>query len=311
MEEDRVEKRVVRRLWLTELQRYAGRYREDCHPLLLTLPGRLGREIDMLIENDLLDVTETGAIDGHHAGRAIAVEHDGLAVSELQGRFPGLKILERPFHNLLRGDGLFTWPSRGERQYCRARVVNLDLNRPLMGGEGELGHFPILVWIEKLLQLHTDPEQLHWTLCLTLQGETPWRGEHGLFVQRFMRNNLGLDEGFRDRVDEALSCSLVEVLRGELPIDFSGLPVADQQRLLMVFVPKRIAQAAHGRGWRIITRKNLRYGGGGRAPMVTWVIEFVPEARLVARADEGYREALRNIFMCFGQINGEGEYEPA
>lgn len=307
MEEERPEKTIIRQLWLAELRAYADRYPDDVHPLFLTLPGRLGLDVRMLIDEGLLAITDTGAIAPHHHFRVIGVERDGLAVAELNQRFPGLKILGIPLQDLLAGDSPFSWPAGRNRQYCKARVVNLDFNGSLLSRSSPASfEFPLLVNVHKLAQLHADPEPLHWTLCLTLHGSTPWSSKLSPLVQPFIRENLGRDSEFRELAETALGAQFLERLTADSGIDFRTLPSPEQQRLLMVFVPKHIAQSLHGRGWRIVTKRNLRYGDEPSAPMVTWMIEFVPDASLIGTPDAGYRDALRNIFACFRKLSVEG-----
>lgn len=312
MVDERPEKIVVRQLWVEEARCYAEEFPDDAHPLYLTLPGGLGLDVKALVDEGLLELTETGAISEAHQFRVVGVEHNGLAVARLNRRFPGMKIIEMTIENLLGWQSPFSWPVGENRRFCKARLVNLDLNGPLLG-RPHLGglEFPVMVAIDKLSRLHEAPQRLRWTLCLTLHATTPWSDHVAEQVQAFMVENLARDDEFRARCRETLGADFCERLGFEEPVGFSALGREDQQRFLMVFVPKKIAQMVHNRGWRIVTKHNLRYGSPPRAPMATWVLEFLPDEAVIATPDAGYREALRGIFQRFGSLNAEGEFEAA
>lgn len=71
-------------------------------------------------------------------------------------------------------------------------------------------------------------------------------------------------------------------------------------------VPKLIARVVHNEGWRVQTEKNLQYGGGEHAPMVTWIVRFNWDEDATATPDALYRSALRNIFSGVGVVTDDG-----
>ena len=307
MGERRPEKEVMRTFWLEEAKAYSDQYPDDAHPLYLTLPGPAAYDVRLLINEGLLRLTESGAIAEDQQFRVVCIERNGMAVAKLSQQFPGMKIIEGTVENLLAWQSQFSWPSKKNRRLFRARVVNLDLDTPLVARPANgLVVFPVIEVIRKLLELHATPPRLRWTLCLTLHGEIPWRGEVAELAQAFVRENLDRDGEFRVHATSALTQEFVERLVAANPIDFGDLHHVDQQRFLMVFVPKKIAQLVQHAGWRLITKHNVRYGTPPNAPMAAWVLEFIPATSLVATPDAGYREALRGIFANFTQIAGDG-----
>src|SRR4051812_9831469 len=89
MAADRPQKSAVRGLWLEVAIHYSNAYSDDEYPLFLTLSGAEGRDIRLLIDHGLVEVTETGAIAAATKHRVIAVESSGRAAAELQKSFPG------------------------------------------------------------------------------------------------------------------------------------------------------------------------------------------------------------------------------
>ena len=307
MSEERQEKDVMRRFWLEEARAYSERYPGDTQPLFLTLPGPAAYDVRLLIDQGLLDLTESGAVAEDQQFRVVCIERDGMAVAELNRQFPGMKIVEGRVEDLLSWQSQFNWPSTKDRRLFRARVVNLDLDNALVARPANgFVVFPVIEVIRKLLELHATPQWLRWTLCLTLHGEIPWPGEVAEPAQAFMRENLNRDVEFRERATSALTEEFVERLVAANTIDFRDLRREEQQRFLMVFVPKKIAQVVQNSGWRLVTKHNFRYGTPPNAPMAAWILEFIPAASLIATPDTGYREALRGIFSDFTQIASDG-----
>ena len=312
MSERRREKEVMRGFWLEEAKAYSEQYPEDADPLFLTLPGPAAYDVRLLIKQGLLDLTESGAVAEDQQFRVVCIERDGMAVAELNREFPGMKIMEDSVENLLKWQNPFAWPPKKERRLFRARVVNLDFDNALVARPADgLVVFPVIEMIRKLLELHATPQRLRWTLCLTLHGEIPWPGEVAESAQAFMRENLDRDVEFRACATSALTQEFVELLASANTIDFSDLHRVEQQRFLMVFVPKKIAQVVQNSGWRLLTKHNCRYGTPPNAPMAAWILEFIPAPSLIYTPDAGYREALRGIFSNFTQIASDGRLSKA
>lgn len=312
MSERRQDKEVIRGLWLKEAKAYSERYPEDTCPLFLTLPGPGAHDVQLLIDQGLLELPESGAVVETHHFRVVCIERDGEEVAELGRQFPGMKIIEGSVEDLLKWKTLLDWPPKRDRRIFRARVVNLDLNNALVTRHAcEVEVFPVIQMIQKLLELHANPRPLQWTLCLTLHGEIPWIGAVGEQVQAFMRENLDRDTEFRKRTTGALTKAFVDRLVAANIIDFNQLDREEQQRFLMVFVPKKIAQVAQNSGWQLVTKHNLRYGTAPNAPMAAWILQFNPDASLISTPDAGHRAALRGICSDFKQIASDGSLRNA
>ncbi|WP_425153798.1 hypothetical protein [Candidatus Palauibacter sp.] len=292
---------------MAEARSYADRYPDDTHPLFLTLPGPAAHDVQLLIEEGLLELTETGAVSSTHQFRVVCVEQDGQAVTELNRRFPGMKIIEASFENLISWQTQFNWPSRSDRRLFCARIVNLDLNRSFVARRThDIMVFPILEVVRKLLEIHTNPEPIRWTLCLTLHAETPWSSHVAESARTFMCENLDRDTQFRLLASSVLTNPFIERLFSGSSIDFMSLDRVEQQRFLMVFLPKKIAQLVQNRGWRLVTKQNLRYGTPPHAPMATWMLEFIPQESLISTPDTAYRQALHGIFQNSTRITAAG-----
>lgn len=310
MRNDRPAKQTVRQLWLTEVRAAAQRYVDDDVPLYITLGGAAGNDIKMLLDDGLVELTETGAIAEKDYKRVVAVESSNSAILELQSRYPGLWIKEAPFENLLRGQGRLTWPTGEDRVVCRARIVNLDLNAPLTAFIQDGVTFPALVWIEKLAVLHAEPPLKEWTLCLTLHGELNWEHEVNEWARALLNDNVLREPQFGAYLTQLLGADLVASMRKGDTAELVALPRVEQQKIIMVLVPKLIAMPAHLRGWRLTTDVNFRYGGdAAHAPMVTWILHFAPDEGLGAEPNQLYNDALVGIFKRCGVITANGEIE--
>ena len=315
MNEERAEKLTIRSLWLEEVKSIAEQYPDSEVPWYLTLSGAEGRDIKLLIDEGLISLTEVGSIDEKDQHKVVAVESSDTAILQLQKKFVGLRIKQVSFESLIRGNDIFRWPEGEDEEYCRAHIVNLDMNSPLKGISDNGGvKFPVLAWIRKLCQLHTRPPRNDWTLCLTLRGEVAWRKEVKEEVNRWMRQFLA--ENLSREPDFARSCKefFEEVLYKQISdcneLDFTALDRQDQQKVIMVMVPKIITRLVHSEGWSVSTERNLRYGGDGKhAPMVTWIVKFTWSGEATATPDALYKSALKDIFSGAGVVTEQGNIE--
>jgi hypothetical protein len=264
----------------------------------------------MLIDAGLVRLTETSSIDEADVYKVVAVEASTRAVAALQRKFVGLRIKEVDFRSLIRHEGHFNWPEGDDQQLCRARIVNLDLNAPLTGAVTETGVvFPILAWIDKLCWIHSRPPALDWTLLLTLHAAIHWPTEVRQYATNFMRDNTEHDIAFRDQCATFLGAELFAEVTSNAPPDYAAMVPTDQQRVLMVLVPKLIALHVHGKGWRVSTPHNISYGGGNYARMASWVIRLTIDPAAAAQPDATYREALRGILAGVKAILDDGSID--
>lgn len=308
MADNRLEKRIIRNLWLEEVLIVANQKPSSEEPLYLTLAGAEGRDIDLLIENGLISLTEVGSIAEKDQGKVVAVEPNNQAVLKLQKKFAGLCIRQVDFRSLIRSEGQFRWPEGKDEKDCRARVVNLDLNSPLKA-EARSGAvvFPVLAWIDKLCQIHAKEPRIDWALCLTLHGEVVWPEDVNHYTHKFLCENIARVSQFDEGCKKIFNEKLYQVATGEDVPNFTELDREDQQKLIMVLVPKIIARLVHDKGWRVKTERNLMYGGGNHAPMVTWIVKFAWNKEAIAEPDFTYREALSNIFTGIGVVTDTGK----
>lgn len=308
MAEDRPAKNTVRRLWIDRLVDADAEYSDADEPLYLTLCGALGKEIDLLIEAGVIELTEVGAVAVAHLLKVVAVEASPHAVSDLQIRFPGLKIIEQRIHDVLKISNPLAWPQGTHETYCRARVVNLDLDEPLKAviEDGQLV-FPVVKLVQKIAQVHAKQPRVEWTLYLTLHGEVQWAEDVMSGVRGFLCENFELEPEFAAASRDHLGDDVYQGLLAGQAIDWSSAPPREQQALLMALVPKRIAHAVHATGWLVKTVRNVRYGGEApHAPMVTWIMEFEWDTRASQTPIAVYRDSLRDVLSSVGEIAEDG-----
>ncbi len=273
MNADRPDKSAIRQAWANKVQAYAAKYDSDDKPLYLTLCGAEGRDISLLAASGVIELTETGSISASSLGKVVAVEANPNATVELVARFPGLDVIEQPFEHFLQGEDDTRFPTGKHERYCRARIVNLDFNMELRPQEPSGGDpFAVFSWIKKLGALHGARPRKDWCLCLTLNGGINWPQPICSDVQTFLEDNFNRHELFRDRSKTFLGAKLFDQINAGTA-NFPELTREEQQKLLMVFVPKKVAHALNGQSWRINTELNWRYGTSPNAPMVTWLFE--------------------------------------
>lgn len=309
MTENRVDKQAIRSLWLYEVKTMAKINNNQNVPLYLTLSGAEGHDIKMILDSGLISLTEIEAISEKDQHKIVAVESNMSAIAKLQKKFIGLKIKEVSFESLIRGTHIFKWPNGDDEQLCRARVVNLDLNAPLKQIKLESGEviFPVLNWIKKLCLIHSRPPCLDWTLCLTLHAEVMRSKPLDKWTRKFLCDNLQRDQKFFKDCEKFWGDDLFKKVISDTKIDLADLEEEEQQKLLMVMVPKIIAKLVHDDGWLIKTEKNLRYGGGKPpAPMVTWIVKFTWSPSVTSTPDANYRNALQNILSKTGVVEEDG-----
>jgi hypothetical protein len=310
MDARRPAKSAIRRLWLDALRQCLTANQSTEIPLYLTLPGREGLDIEMLSEAGIVERTEVNGIAKDDQWKVIAVESSTEAVINLQTRFPGLKILSHAVDDLLRGASPIRWPTGEHERYCRARVVNLDLNRQLRGeATGGSVTFPVLGVIKKIAQLHAMPDPIDWWLLLTLHGDLDWSQEIARDVQEFLSENCDREPVFGQSVTRILGNHLAGRILGRSRVNFRDLKTEEKQLVLNLFVPKKISALVQDQLWRIDTEWNLRYGGLSQAPMVSWVMSFKRGHRASGRPDALYRENLRDVARKVAKIEEDGSFQ--
>ena len=308
MADGRMEKKTVRALWVDKVKAVARTHPNCNEPWFLTLSGAEGHDIQLLIEEGLVKLTEVNSIADKDKNKIVAVENSTVAVATLQRKFIGLRIKEVDFASLVRGEGFFSWPQGDDEVCCRAHVVNLDLDTPLkaLNCDGSVV-FPVVAWIKKLCLLHGRPQHTDWILCLTLHGEVIWTEDINQWTKTFLRENFQREPNFSKDCNNFFGPELYGIINGDDDIDFTRLESIDQQKFIMVIVPKLIANYVHNDGWYVHTEHCLRYGGdGSHAPMVTWIVRFAWDGTAADAPDSLYRTALNNILSGAGIVKKDG-----
>ncbi len=196
MAADRPAKNAIRKLWIDRVEAAVPSL-SDTGPLYFTLPGASGVEIGMLIERGILDLNPTGSITDGDGRKVVALESSSKAEIELKAKYPGLKVLKQRVEDLVRTTSPLKWPDPKDEWWCRALVVNFDLNEPLkcVSTSGQLT-FPVVELVSKLAELHAKEPVLDWTLCLTLNATVRWDAEVSLGVQKFLQENFGREPAY-------------------------------------------------------------------------------------------------------------------
>lgn len=310
MGQERPEKITIRNLWLDLVKSIAEKIPNPEYPWYLTLSGELGLDIQSIIDEGLIKLTETNSISEEDQKKLVAVERSNRAVLSLQKTFVGLRIKEYDFRDLVRGEGILSWPEGDDRKVCRAHIVNLDLNEPLVAKieEGNI-IFPVIVWIKKLCHIHADQKLQNWRLCLTLNGSIDWDEPINQWINDFIHNNIGMDSNFAELCETFLGKEIYSLFSEKEPPNFSNWDRNDKQKLLMVVVPKMISRENYNDGWEINTLNNYFYGEEPNAPMVTWILDFNLQPDNTSRPNILYQNSIRRIFDQVGFINTDGDIE--
>jgi hypothetical protein len=316
MAEERPEKDTMRVLWAECVGDIAGQEApisgddQRPPPLYLSLCGAKGLDILKLVDQGIVSRSKTGAIAEEDLGRIVAIESDPDAAIKLRETFPGLDVLDRKLEDLLNMPSDMAWPEKKLRRIFRSQVINLDLNSALAARikQNQL-QFPVVKMIEKLAILHAQEPQVDWSLCLTLHADLAFDPGAIARVSSFLAENFKREEVFAAASSGLLGQELYEKLNsGECPDDLvGGLDSADIQNLLMALIPKRIINDTHRHGWKVTTRRNLRYGAAPSAPMVSWILDFHWDPRGSSSPQELYSESLKNAVAGVEEIDTRGK----
>lgn len=310
MRDKRPQKETMRGLWVDAVGAAEGN--SDGPPLYLTLPGADGLDVQRLIDAGLLELAENdAAIAAGDLWKVVAIERSTSAYMALRKRWQGLRILNDDLKAVLASTGPLRWPLGERERWCRAHVVNLDMDGAFVcEREEDMLTFPTVRLITKLAQLHMKRPAVNWVLCLTLAAQIDWALRDCEDIQRFLGENFRREERFAQHSRKLLGDRLFEALLDDRAVDMRRLHGQEQQALLMVLVPKKIVAETHGQGWSITTTHNLRYGGARRSQrMVSWMMSFRREARVAAEPHAVYSESLANALTNVGRIATDGRLQ--
>lgn len=311
MEEERPEKETMRDLWASAvLEAIEAEGGGKGSPLYLSLCGAKGLDIVKLAERGIIRRTETGAIAEEDLGKLFAIESDRSAALMLQDEFGGLEVFDNTVENILQMPSDLAWPGKKLRKVLRSKVVNLDLNSCLAAEvkQSQL-HFPAVKMVEKLSRLHAEAPHVDWTLCLTLHADLNF--QEGAFkrIATFLAENFSKAPEYAAASSSLLGDDLYEMLSEGSCEDgtVTELSPGDIQALMMALIPKRIISDTHRHGWKVSTRRNIRYGASpGYAPMVSWILDFAWDARGSSAPDSLYNESLKSALIGVEEIDTNG-----
>jgi hypothetical protein len=314
MAEERPEKDTMRGLWAECVGKMAAQDvaggDDSSPPLYLSLCGAKGLDILKLVERGIVGRTETGAIAEADLGKIVAVESDPDAAVELRENFSGLDVFDRKVEELLSMPSDMAWPDKKLRRILRSKVVNLDLNQALEARikQNQL-QFPLVKMIEKFAILHAQDPHVDWSLCLTLHADLALDAGALGRIASFLAENFKKEEVYGAASSGLLGAELYEKLNeGKCPDDvIEALGPDDIQNLLMALIPKRIISDTHRHGWKVTTRRNLRYGIDPAAPMVSWILDFEWDPRGSSAPQELYSESLGGAVTGVEEIDTSGQ----
>ena len=308
MTQERAEKLVMRGLWLECALDLADKYGLSDEPFYLTLSGADGKEIELLIKQGIIELTETGAIAEKSKNLVVAIENNQDAQIQLITKFPGLRVIREPVLNMLHGTKMTRFPDGARERDCRARIVNLDLNEAWAPElkDGEIV-FPLMNAIAKLAQLHADAPRKEWVLFLTVHGQIQWPENVAKNAVEFLAENFEQVPTFAAACLAHLGSQLHESISLKESVDFGELPLVQQQKLLMAYVPKRISKLSREQGWKITTLRNIFYGDHPRhAPMVSWIFKFSSDPRAHGNSHALYKDCVSGILNNTARILPDG-----
>lgn len=310
MNSKRPQKQSVRKMWLDEIKDIDKKYSDSEYPLYLTLPGAEGYDIQMLIDQGLINLTESKSISEKHLKKIIAVESSNKAILNLQKKFPGLRIEKQNLQNILKGSGLESWPKGKEKNIFCSHIVNLDFDSSIKYDykNGAIT-FKELEWIYKICLIRSNKGLKKWKLFLTFNASiSNWDENVFNYIKNFIHENIKNEKEFSDQCKVLFGEKLFYVFNSENKIEDYEFNHEDCQKILMIFVPKFLSNKLHINGWTLKTKINLYYGGlSETAPMVTWIINFNYDEKKLSTPKLIYKESILSIFDKVGYIDKNGK----
>jgi hypothetical protein len=257
-------KQHVRKLWVDEV-----RFREiglNGEVLYVTLCGAEGFDIGELIAAGVIETEANGAIKQQHVKRVVAFEKNMPAVANIKKKFHGLSVREKDIHDQLKISTPFANPSNEEKKIFAAPVINLDYDKSINITDDF--KIPIVEAALRLAHFHQNGH-FPWTLLVTVNATINWSVE----VQDHEKTFLG-------SYTQAQSCQAYFTSNVGGPIssstDLRQLSSAEQQHLIAIHLPLRIAARLVGDQWKVSVHAVCLYSGGGGAPMATWILRIDP-----------------------------------
>ncbi|QMU55621.1 MAG: hypothetical protein GKS04_00200 [Candidatus Mycalebacterium zealandia] len=306
---DRLPKKHVRNLWIDKVEEEEGKLDSDHQtPIYLTLPGGEGKEIQELIDRGILGRTEATSIRDSDKWKVVAVENCPREVSKLQRKFPGLIIHQTSIADLLKGDGELRFPEGRVLKHCLAKIINLDLNFPLKGKfVNSVSIYPIVQLIKKIAEIHNNQSPSEeWFLFLTLHGEIQLEEKMKSEVVTFINENLSGHPEFAEKAEKLIN------QMDEKRIDSNILNIILkngklQQKFIMLFLPKLVADRLKNHKWNIIINHAYIYGSlPDSAPMTTWIMSFRKNNSDGATGNSCYEDNVNNILNNLAEIDSNG-----
>lgn len=305
-------KAAVRRLWLATIRQKNQFQEAHNQPLYLTLAGSEALDIQLLVKEGLVTVSETGAINP--LDQVVAFERSPIALAALKKRFGGLRVFEHDLVAIMQRASVTSPPV--DVRFLDAAFINLDLFDSLEPEiSGTMIRFPIVEAAVGFAHVKAARRRTWYCLFLTVNGTINWDAEVKRRTAEAVRANVEQDSEFRNALTAKFGGQWAERFASDTLLAndeqlsrlFADL---ESQRFLQLYIPKAIAYRLHSDGWRVTTRQNWRYHGAGSAPMVTFIFVVERDPRGAGNARPIYTDSLRSVLSSCGEITNTGRLVP-
>jgi len=257
----------MRILWSKEVQH---RHHEDFpdRVLYLTLCGEHALDIHQLVEDGVVKLLESGAVDLVNSPKVVAFEKNSPAAFAVKRAFPGLDVRELDIHDALRLAKPLVIPDGPDKKAFEAAVVNLDYDGAMRIKDGQIQPIRAVSKIASLQAL----KKKDWSLLLTLNASVNWSLDDQLIERNFLA-------GASADVPEVVDCLRAKSEVVDCFDEDCDLASLDDLELLQTFqsmlITARVAEAVCSHGWVPTPLGAYIYGGhDSRAPMLSFIFRM-------------------------------------
>jgi hypothetical protein len=309
MAQGRPAKNTVRQWWLDRVRLRRGSARDRKEVLYLTLPGKEGLDVELLIDSGLIELAEAGPIKVTNPPQIVAFERNLEAYGALRRKFPGLTVRQGDLTDSVGGTAPDVHSKADLRKFARAAVVNLDFTQPWRCTDEGLN--PLLTTVGKFAARHEGRKvggayeaAMDWSLCLTLNACLMGSPQEHLVELDFLSDQTsGLIE--LESIMEGLEVGLDDLRGGSSVLaEASSRPA---QQILSLLVPLRLINMLISHGWYVRCLKSAAYGGEGEtAAMVTFVFDIEAHPLVLSQPGKVSLDCRRLIAESLVRIAEDG-----
>lgn len=311
LEQELPEKKLLRNKWVDAVKE-AEKYHSgnDKYPLYVTLSGPEGKDIELLIKNNIIKITENGAINSDDQWKVVAIEKNGPKATELRNKFPGLKVKDSSVFDLL-NDNCNANEKLNNSFLWGASVINLDYNSRLEGIiENDRCSFDVIITLKKISEFQLSFESKYWCVLLTLNANLVLDDIFWNEIIKTLKNNRYFNSEFCNEVDKS------EYFKNIDDIYYSSVSkIKDcdklQQKFVLNLVPNLFSQKIKEHCWEFSVIKAFSYGNNtsGRSRMASWILCLKQKSEDGLQKDLNFENQLSNIINYY-QIDQDGKSTP-